>query len=75
MRRAEERVRRRVATAIDPMALDLPGTSARSRTSWRPSARSGRRAVDGPESLKALEIVLAVYRSAELGRPVELPVP
>ena len=36
--------------------------------------REGRApAVDGPESLKALEIVLAVYRSAELGRPVELP--
>ena len=38
------------------------------------AVREGRApAVDGREALKALEIVLAVYRSAETGQPVELP--
>ena len=38
------------------------------------AVREGRApAVDGREALKALEIVLAVYRSAETGKPVELP--
>jgi UDP-N-acetyl-2-amino-2-deoxyglucuronate dehydrogenase len=30
-------------------------------------------AIDGQEARKSLEIILAIYRSAEAGRPVELP--
>jgi UDP-N-acetyl-2-amino-2-deoxyglucuronate dehydrogenase len=59
--------------ASDPMALDVMGHQ-RQIADFVAAIREDRApAVDGPESLKALEIVLAVYRSAELGRPVELP--
>lgn len=35
--------------------------------------KGGRLAVDGREGLKSLEIVLGIYRSAETGMPVSLP--
>jgi UDP-N-acetyl-2-amino-2-deoxyglucuronate dehydrogenase len=66
---------RRLNAASDPMALDISGHE-RQIADFVAAIREGRApVVDGPESLKALEIVLAVYRSAELGRPVELPLP
>jgi UDP-N-acetyl-2-amino-2-deoxyglucuronate dehydrogenase len=63
----------RLNAASDPMALDILGHQ-RQIEDFVEAIRDRRApAVDGPESLKALEIVLAVYRSAELGRAVELP--
>ena len=60
--------------ASNPMNLDIAGApAAAARTSWRRCARGGRPAIDGREALQALEIVLAVYRSAEAGQKVELP--
>ncbi len=59
--------------ASDPTALDVIGHQ-RQIEDFVGALREGRSpAIDGPEALKALEIVLAVYRSAELGHPVELP--
>ena len=29
--------------------------------------------VDGPEGRKAIELILAIYKSAETGKPVKLP--
>ena len=29
--------------------------------------------IDGPESRKAVELILAIYQSARTGQPVELP--
>jgi UDP-N-acetyl-2-amino-2-deoxyglucuronate dehydrogenase len=67
--------RDRSNAASDPMALDLYGHQ-RQIEDFVGAIREDRApVVDGPESLKALEIVLAVYRSAELGRPVELASP
>jgi UDP-N-acetyl-2-amino-2-deoxyglucuronate dehydrogenase len=67
--------RDRTSAASDPMALDLYGHQ-RQIEDFVGAIREDRApVVDGPEALKALEIVLAVYRSAELGRPVELAVP
>ncbi len=61
--------------ASDPLALDV-SAHQRQIEDFVAAIREGRApVVDGPESLKALEIVLAVYRSAELGRPVDLPAP
>jgi UDP-N-acetyl-2-amino-2-deoxyglucuronate dehydrogenase len=76
-RRAESDLRDsdRFNAASDPMALDIWG-HVRQMKDFVAAVREGRApAVDGPEALKALEIVLAVYRSAEIGRPVELPLP
>jgi predicted dehydrogenase len=64
---------RRLNAASDPMALDISGHQLQIEDFVAAIREERAPAVDGPESLKALEIVLAVYRSAELGRPVELP--
>jgi predicted dehydrogenase len=57
----------------DPMALDVAG-HRRQIEDFIGAVRDGRAPiVDGAEGLKALEIVLAVYRSSETGRLVELP--
>ena len=29
--------------------------------------------IDGPEGRKAVELILAIYKSAETGKPVKLP--
>jgi predicted dehydrogenase len=60
--------------ASDPMALDVIGHQ-RQIEDFVGAVREGRSpVVDGAEACKALEIVLAVYQSADLGHPVELPV-
>lgn len=59
--------------AANPMNLDITAHQ-RQLEDFVAAVRAGRApAVDGREALKALEIVLAVYRSAELGQPVDLP--
>ena len=66
---------RRLNGASDPMALDVIGHQ-RQIEDFVAALREGRSpAVDGAEDCKALEIVLAVYQSADLGHPVELPLP
>jgi hypothetical protein len=32
-------------------------------------------AIDGPEGRRAVEIILAIYKSAETGKTVQLPLP
>jgi predicted dehydrogenase len=59
--------------ASNPMNLDI--TAHRGQLEdFVGAVRDGRApAVDGHEALKALEIVLAVYRSSETGQAVDLP--
>jgi UDP-N-acetyl-2-amino-2-deoxyglucuronate dehydrogenase len=59
--------------ASNPMNLDI-SAHQRQLEDFVGAVRDGRApAVDGREALKALEIVLGVYRSAETGQPVDLP--
>jgi UDP-N-acetyl-2-amino-2-deoxyglucuronate dehydrogenase len=59
--------------ASNPMNLDI-SAHQRQLEDFVAAVRDGRApAVDGREALKALEIVLAVYRSAETGQAVDLP--
>jgi predicted dehydrogenase len=74
-----ERLRAGAKDASDgssnPMSLDTAG-HRRQIEEFVAALREGRApAVDGEEGLKALEIVLGVYRSAETGAPVALPLP
>ncbi len=59
--------------ASDPMQLDI--TAHRDQIAEFVEAVSAGRmpTIDGAQGLKALEIVLAVYRSADTGKLVELP--
>jgi UDP-N-acetyl-2-amino-2-deoxyglucuronate dehydrogenase len=59
--------------ASNPMNLDITAHQ-RQLEDFVGAVRDGRApAVDGREALKALEIVLGVYRSAETGQAVDLP--
>ena len=59
--------------ASNPMNLDI-SAHQRQLEDFVTAVRQGRApAIDGREGLKALEMVLAVYRSAETGVPVSLP--
>jgi predicted dehydrogenase len=58
--------------ASDPAAISHV-YHARQLADFLEAIQSGRRpAVDGREGRRAVEVILAVYRSAETGRPVEL---
>jgi predicted dehydrogenase len=57
----------------NPMNLDVTGHKMQIEDFLAAVRAGGRPVIDGEEGLKALEMVLAVYRSSETGRPVELP--
>ena len=65
--------RRRGGRSRRPSAITAtPGSSA----TWSAAIRAGRPpAIDGREGRRAVEIILAIYKSAETGRSVTLPLP
>jgi predicted dehydrogenase len=71
--RAAAKERKAAGGESDPMAIDLSPHRAQ-HEDFAAAVRNDRApAVDGEEGLRALEIVLAVYRSAAEKRTVELP--
>jgi predicted dehydrogenase len=59
--------------AGDPRAISCEG-HRRQFMDFIKAIETGRRPlVDGPEGRKAVEIILAIYKAAKTGRPVELP--
>jgi len=61
--------------AADPAAIGHHGHAAQFQDVLT-AIQSGRAPlVDGPEGRRSVEIILAIYKSAETGRPVQLPLP
>ena len=59
--------------ASDPSAISFEG-HRRQFADFVKAIEAGRKPlVDGPEGRKAVEIILAIYKSARSGRPVKLP--
>jgi len=59
--------------AADPAAIGHHGHALQFRDFVRAINTGGVPAVDGHEGRKAIEIILAIYKSSETGRPVKLP--
>jgi predicted dehydrogenase len=61
--------------AADPAAIGHHGHARQFRDVVR-AIRTGREpAIDGPEGRRAVEVILAIYKAAETGRAVALPLP
>ncbi len=60
------------AGASDPSAIDYTGHMKQLENVIAAIERGGKPLVDGPESRKSVEIVLAVYEAAKSGRSVQL---
>lgn len=78
--RRDVQVRRRMAEshstgggASDPTAIGHHGHAMQFRDVCAAIDKDTRPEVDGPEGRRSVEIILAIYKSAELGRPVKLP--
>jgi len=59
--------------ASDPAAIGHHGHARQFRDVIRAIKKGGTPLVDGPEGRRSVEIILAIYKSAETGRAVELP--
>ncbi len=59
--------------ASDPSAIGHHGHTAQFKDVLRAIRRGTKPAIDGPEGRKAVEIILAIYKAAETGRAVSLP--
>jgi predicted dehydrogenase len=59
--------------ASDPAAIGHHGHAQQFRDVLAAIDRDRPPAVDGHEGRRSVEIILAIYKSAELGRPVKLP--
>jgi UDP-N-acetyl-2-amino-2-deoxyglucuronate dehydrogenase len=62
------------AGAADPRAITHDNHREQIRDFLRAIETGGRPLVDGPEGRKAVEIIVALYRSAKTGAPVRLPI-
>ena len=78
----DESVRQRMAQrhsggggAADPAAIGHHGHARQFRDVLRAIRKGGAPLIDGPEGRRSVEIILAIYKSAEAGRAVELPLP
>jgi UDP-N-acetyl-2-amino-2-deoxyglucuronate dehydrogenase len=61
--------------AADPAAIGHHGHTRQFRDVVR-AIRTGRQpAIDGPEGRRSVEVILAIYKAAETGRAVALPLP
>ena len=63
----------RAAGASDPAAICHEGHLRNYRAFFQALDEDRQPDLNGPEARKAVELVLAIYRSAELGKAVELP--
>lgn len=59
--------------AADPAAIGYHGHTAQFKDLLDAVKKKGRPAVDGPEGRRAVEVILAIYKAAETGRAVSLP--
>ncbi|QDU55584.1 Gfo/Idh/MocA family protein [Aeoliella mucimassa] len=59
--------------ASDPSAIGHHGHAMQFADFCKAIKGGGTPAVDGPEGRKAVEIILAIYKSAQTGKPVKLP--
>lgn len=59
--------------AADPSAIGHHGHARQFADVIKAIRTDGRPAVDGAEGRRSVEIILAIYKSAETGRPVSLP--
>ena len=59
--------------AADPAAIGYHGHTAQFKDVLKAIKHGSKPAVDGPEGRRSVEIILAIYKSAETGRAVSLP--
>jgi len=59
--------------AADPAAIGHHGHARQFRDVLRAVRQGGQPQIDGPEGRRSVEIILAIYKSAETGRVVRLP--
>ena len=59
--------------AADPKAIGHHGHARQFADVLKAIKKGTSPAVDGPEGRRAVEIILAVYKAAETGRTVDLP--
>jgi predicted dehydrogenase len=78
--KSDEAIRQKMASrthtgggAADPKAIGYHGHMLQFQDVLK-AIKSGKRPlVDGPEGRKAIELILAIYKSAESGKPIKLP--
>jgi predicted dehydrogenase len=78
--RRDEAIQKQMATskstgggASDPSAIGFHGHAKQFRDLLEAIKKDRQPAVDGAEGRRSVEIILGIYKSAETGRPVELP--
>ena len=77
---ADEAIRQKMSSrtqtgggAADPKAIGHHGHMLQFQDVLAAVKKGKRPLIDGPEGRKAVELILAVYKSAETGKPVKLP--
>ena len=78
--RADAAIKRRLAGrttsgggAADPSAIGYHGHLAQFKDVLKAIRTGGRPLIDGPEGRRSVELILAIYKAAETGRSVPLP--
>lgn len=61
--------------AADPAAIGHHGHARQFRDVLQAIRRGTRPLVDGPEGRRAVEVILGIYKAAETGRTIKLPLP
>jgi predicted dehydrogenase len=80
--KADEKIRQEMASrtqtgggAADPKAIGHHGHMLQFRDVLNAIKKGTRPLIDGHEGRKAVELILAIYKSAETGKAVQLPLP
>jgi predicted dehydrogenase len=78
--KADEAIRQKMASrtqtgggAADPKAIGYHGHMLQFQDVIAAIRKGKQPLIDGPEGRKAVELILAIYKSAETGKPVKLP--
>jgi UDP-N-acetyl-2-amino-2-deoxyglucuronate dehydrogenase len=78
--KTDEAIRQKMASrtqtgggAADPKAIGHHGHMLQFQDVLNAIKKGTKPLVDGPEGRKAIELILAIYKSAETGKPVKLP--
>jgi predicted dehydrogenase len=78
--KADEAIRQKMASrtqtgggAADPKAIGYHGHMLQFQDVLTAIKKGKQPLIDGPEGRKAVELILAIYKSAETGKPVKLP--
>ena len=61
--------------AADPKAIGHHGHARQFQDVLNTIKKGGKPSIDGPEGRRSVEIILAIYKAAESGRAVKLPLP